>query len=180
MKRYSYLFSLVIIFIITMASCNDSKTYAELLKEEKVTIANYLKRNKIKVVSDFPTGNSWPDSIYVKTSSGLYFHLINGGDDSAGADTLKTNDLVAVRYLQYTLTEKTDTLFSWNTIDSPYPTTFNFQNYSQACKAWHEALSYMKKNEAEAQIIVTSKLGFETYMKDVTPMGYKLKIQFQK
>ncbi len=178
MKQYTFLILLIITVIATMVSCDDTKTYAELLKDEKVTIADYIKRNNIQVVSEEP--KIWPENVYVKTASGLYYRILNAGDNSPNVDSVETNDKVAVRYIQYTLTEKADTISSWNTIDSPYPTSFNFMDYSQACKAWHEVVSYMKRNESEAQIIVTSKLGFQTYMSTATPIGYKLKIQFQK
>lgn len=180
MKQYSLLIYLLLTVTMVFISCDDKKTYAELLKEEKVTIADYIKRNNIQVVSEKPTEKIWPENVYLKTTSGLYFHLINEGDNTETADSAELNDLISVRYIQYTLTEKSDTVFNWNTIDSPYPTAFNYQDYSQSCAAWHEAVSYMKRNESEAIIIVPSKIGFETNMISVTPLGYRLKIQFQK
>lgn len=180
MKQFTYLISLFFIVTLILTSCDDKKTYAELLKDERVTIADFIKRNNIQVVSEFPTANAWGENIYVKTTSGLYYRLINEGENSANADTVETNDMLAVRYIQYTLTEKSDSVFSWNTIDSPYPTTFNYRDYSQSCAAWHEAVSYMKYNESEAIIIVPSKIGFQTNMISVTPLAYRLRIQFQK
>ncbi|MDO9154739.1 MAG: DUF4827 family protein [Paludibacter sp.] len=180
MKQITFLISLFFTVTVLLTSCDDKKTYAELLKDERITIAEYIKRNNIQVVTTLPTQSTWPNNTYFKTTSGLYFQLIDKGDNSETADTLETNDLVSVRYIQYSLTEKSDSIFNWNTIDSPYPTTFNFKDYSQVSTAWHEAISYMKRNESEAKIIVTSKLGFETNMRSVTPLGYRLKIKFQK
>ena len=181
MKLYSYLISLLfVVSTLILTSCNDKNTYAEDLKAERVTIADYIKRNNIQVVSVIPTSKIWPENVYLKTTSGLYFHLVSEGDNSADADSIEANDLIGVRYIQYTLTEKSDTIFSWNTIDSPEPSTFNYKDYSQAFTAWHEAVSYMKYNESEAKIIVPSKLGEQTYLNSVTPLGYRLKITFQK
>ena len=186
MKLYSYLISLLFVVSLILTSCNDKNTYAEDLKAERVTIADYIKRNNIQVVSVIPTSKIWPENVYLKTTSGLYFHLISEGvgplknDDSIDVNLVETNDLIGVRYIQYTLTEKSDTIFSWNTIDSPAPSTFHYKDYTQAFTAWHEAVSYMKYNESEASIIVPSKLGEQTYLNSVTPLGYKLKIQFQK
>ncbi|HPC26966.1 MAG TPA: hypothetical protein PK410_05510, partial [Paludibacteraceae bacterium] len=73
-----------------------------------------------------------------------------------------------------------DTISNWNTIDYPHPFTFNYLDYSQACQAFHEAVSYMKRNDSEAKIIVPSKIGFSEYMNSVTPLGYDLKIKIQK
>lgn len=171
----------VFISALLLTSCDDRTTYAEQLKAERLLIEDYIKRNNIQVITEFPKGkDSWPANVYVKTSSGLYYHLSNPGDTSANADTLESYDQVSVRYLQYTLSTNPDTVFSWNTIDSPYPTTFNFQDYNKANTAWHEALSYMKYNESQAKILVPSKLGFQSNMQSVIPYGYDLKIQFQK
>jgi len=179
-----HIFSLVLILSLSMAlltSCDDSKTYAELLKDEKTTIADYIERNNIQVVTGDPEDiTEWTENLYVKTSTGIYFHLVSPGDTTVKEDSIETNDLINVRYIQYTLTTKPDTIFSLNTIDSPYPTSFNYADYTQSCTAWHEAVSYMKYNEAQAKIIVPSKLGFDTYMESVTPMGYDMKIQFRK
>lgn len=171
----------VFISAVLLVSCDDRTTYAEDLKAERLLIADYIKRNNIQVVSEFPAGNdAWPENLFVKTTSGLYFHLAHPGDTTS-TDTLETYDLVSVRYLQYTLTQNPDTIFSWNTIDSPYATTFNYQDLNGLNnKAWHEALSYMKRNESQAKIIVTSKLGLESNMQSVTPYGYDLKLQFRK
>jgi len=102
--------------------------------------------------------------------------LVNPGDTAANADTLASNDVVVIRYRQYTLTEDPDTLYYWNTIDYPYPISFSYLDYTQACTAWHEAVSYMKRNNSEAKLIVPSKIGLSEYMNSVTPLGYDFKI----
>ncbi|MBP8945108.1 MAG: DUF4827 family protein [Paludibacteraceae bacterium] len=178
-KAVNFFLCLMSLFLL-FSSCSDRKTYAELLKDEKKIIADYIERNNIQVVTTFPKINEWGEKVYVKTASGLYFHLVNPGDTSANADTVAQNDLVIVRYIQYTLTVPADTISNWNTIDYPYPFTFNYLDYSQACQAFHEAVSYMKRNDSEAKIIVPSKIGFSEYMNSVTPLGYDLKIKIQK
>jgi len=180
MNKFFPIIISIFVSAIFLISCDDRTTYAEQLKAERLLIEDYIKRNNIQVVSEFPESKTaWPKNLFVKTTSGLYFHLSDPGDITS-TDTLETYDLVSVRYLQYTLTTKPDTVFSWNTIDSPYPTTFNYQDYTKANNAWHEALSYMKRNESQAKIIVPSKLGFQSNMQSVTPYGYDLKIQFRK
>jgi hypothetical protein len=175
MKKLIFLFLGFLSIIFSFSSCSNTKTYAELLKDEKAIIASYIKRNNIQVVTTFPADGDW-DNKYVKTSSGLYFHLVNPGDTAANADTLASNDVVVIRYRQYTLTEDPDTLYYWNTIDYPYPISFNYLDYTQACTAWHEAVSYMKRNNSEAKLIVPSKIGLSEYMNSVTPLGYDFKI----
>lgn len=160
-------------------SCQENITYAEQLKTEQTVIADYLSRMGIEVVTTLPTEYPWPEGTYYKSKTGLYFHLVNQGDTSSSY-FLETGDKVVPRFIQYTLTEKPDTLFNWTTIDFPYTTDFNYLDYTQVCYGWHEAASYMKYNNSEAKVIVYSKLGFSQYQNSVTPVGYDLKIRIQK
>jgi hypothetical protein len=153
------------------------------LKQEKLLIAEYIKRKDIKVLSDFPADKKWEENgqdLYVLTKSGLYFHLVDSGD-VASNDTLETNDKVIPRYKEYTLYEPADTLTSnWTTIDYSHPKDFKFGDLTQSCQAFHEAASYMKRNNSVAKIIVKSKIGFSTYWTPATPLAYEIKIKFLK
>lgn len=178
MKIFSKILLGLICLSLVITSCSDSTTYAEQLKAESELIADYIKRNNITVVTEEP--KVWGDNVYLLTESGLYFHLINVGDTAVPAEVLDTNDLVVPRFYQYTLDVKADTVSNWNTVDYAYPTTFNYLDDSQACAAWHEAVSYMKYNNSRAKFIVKSKLGFDDANESVTPYIYDMKIKFQK
>lgn len=177
MKRISYLIFLTLLTCLIISSCSDTKTYAELLNSEKVLIANFVKRNNINVLKSFPADDAWGPNDYVLTSSGLYFHLVSPG---TGTDTLALSNVVVPRFKQYTLTEVSDTISNWTTIDYAYPTDFVYGDYTKSCVAFHEAASHMKRNESEAKIIVPSKIGFNADMLTVTPYGYDLRIKIQK
>jgi len=195
MKRISYLFVLGFLLSLLASSCSNTKTYAELLTDEKNLIDAYIERNNIEVVSTFPTDAAWvikdtvkitsntikitSKDVYVKTTSGLYFHMVNPGDKSS-TDTLELKNLVVPRFKEYTLNVVSDTISNWNTIDYPYPSDFIYGDLTLSCKAFHEAASYMKRNESEAKIIVPSKIGFNADLLTVTPMAFDLKIKFQK
>jgi len=177
MKRISKLLFVVFLGSLIFSSCSDTKTYAELLKDEKGLIADFIKRKNIRVIHSFPADDAWGANDYVLTSTGLYFHLEKPG---TGTDTLEVNDVVVPRFVQYTLDVESDTISNWNTIDFPYPTTFHYGNTDEVCVAWHEAAGYMKKNESEAKLIVPSKLAFNDYMMAVTPLAYNFKIKIRK
>jgi len=182
MKRISYLFFLIFLASLFASSCSNTKTYAQLLNDEKSLIDGYISRNNILVVSTAPTDTPWVKNgrdIYLLTSSGLYFHLINPGN-LASKDTLVLKNTVVARYKQFTLGIPSDTLSNWSTIDYPFPPQFVYGDLTQSCKAFHEAAYYMKRNESEAKIIVPSKIGFNAEMMSVTPLGYDLLIKIQK
>ena len=185
MKRISYLFLIVFLASILASSCSNTETYAQLLNDEQNLIKAYIKRNNIEVVSTFPTDTPWVKDgkvVYVLIpKSGLYFHLINPGDGyKTDSDTIVINNTVVPRFKQYTLNIVSDTISNWNTIDYPYTSNFIYGDLTQSCKGFQEAVSYMKRNNSEAKLIVPSTIGFQADLMSVTPMGYDLKIKFQK
>jgi hypothetical protein len=130
------------------------------------------------VLSSFPTDNVWKDKDYVLTSSGLYFHLSNKGSDTI---SLRLNNTIVPRYIEYNLTEDPDTTSHLSIFDDGgYTNDFVYGNYSQMCTAFHEAAKYMKYNDSEAKIIVHSKIGFQDKWSPATPMGYDLIIKIKK
>ena len=185
MKRISYLFFLVLLASLLASSCSNTKTYAQLLDDEQTLITSYIQRNNIQVVSTYPKDSIWKNKngqdIYYKSSSGLYFHMINRGDLTSN-DTLEVNNTVVPRYKQYTLNAVSDTTSNWNTIDYPFPSNFIYgdQTGTNSCKGFQEAVSYMKRIDSEANLIIPSQIGFTADLNSVTPMGYDIKIKFQK
>ena len=183
MKKISYLFFLIFLASILGTSCSSTKTYAQLLNDEKDLIDGFIKRNNILVVSGTPDSSTvWVKNgkdVYLLTPAGLYFHMVNPGDLSS-KDTLEYKNTVVPRFIQYTLGVPADTISNWTTIDFPYPSDFTYGDMTQSCKAFQEAASYLKRNNSEAKLIVPSKLGFNTEMMSVTPLGYEYKIKFQR
>ncbi|MBR6829684.1 MAG: hypothetical protein IKM83_03605, partial [Paludibacteraceae bacterium] len=88
------------------------------------------------------------------------------------------NDLIIMRYKRYELTENSDTLDYWTTLEQAYPVEFHYYNTSECeCVAWHLAVGLMKYPNSQCEIIVPSKLGFSEEQSSVTPYGYILKIK---
>ncbi len=160
---------------LTISACTDDQTYAKDLANEKKLIADFIKRNNITVVETMP--EVWAPGVFYKTKSGLYFRLTEIGDTTK---KIEAGDRVSLRFLQYTLNIKADTISNMGTTDFNSPSTFNYADLTQASAAWHEAVGLMKHLDSKATIIVRSKLNFETYANSVTPMGYDLVMRFQK
>lgn len=179
LKKISFIFGLTLALVAGLSSCNNTTTYAQQLDDEQALIQDFIDRHNIQIVSVMPTEYPWPDNVYFKSGSGLYFRLTNQGDTSS-TYYLEENDKVVPRFIQYTLTAKPDTLSNMSTIDFPYTTDFNYLDYTQVCTGWHEAVSYMKYNNSEAKMIVFSKLGFSDNKNNVVPMGYDMTIRIRK
>ncbi len=171
------LFSTAFLF----SSCNNDQTYADQLKAEKKLISDFMSRNNYTVVETEPATRPYPKNVFFKTSTGLYINITNVGDTASEA--VAVNDEVSLRYIQYTLGTSPDTASYMNTTDSPYLRKFSYYDFTQtkqSCKGWHEAVSYMKYNNAQAKVIVYSKLGFSEDQSSVTPYGYDMRIIINK
>ena len=180
MKRISYLIILAFVSSLILSSCGDV-TFAKELKLEQQLITDYIKRNDINVIKNIHPDSVkvWGENDYVLTASGLYFHLSNPG---SGTEKLEINNTVVPRYIQYTLTEVPVSTSHWSILDD-FGSTLNFvygTSSDNSCPAFQEAVSYMKYNDSEANIIVHSKIGFEDNWKPATPMRYKLRIRIKK
>ncbi len=179
MRYFLVLLFSVLLTGFALSSCDDNVTFADELAAEQDLINGFIERNNLTVVDEMPTAFPWPEKVFYKSNSGLYFRLTSEGDVASG-DTIESGDMVVARFLQYTLNEKADTLSNLSTLDFPYPTTFNYLDYSQVCVGWHEAVGYMKRHNSEATIIVFSRIGFSQFNRPATPIGYDLKIKIQK
>lgn len=177
MKRISYLLFLGFLTLLISTSCSNTRTYAQLLDDEQTLISAFVKRNNIRVLTSFPADKKWGPNDYVKTGSGLYFHLVDSGNRTVPGDTLMLKNTVVPRYKKYTLNVVSDTISDWSTIDYPYPDIFVYGDMTQSSKAFQEAVTYMKRNDSEAKIIVPSTIGLNADMMSVTPYGYDLKIK---
>lgn len=178
MKQLALLLITAFFGVAYLSSCNDT-TYAQELKQEQTLIKDYIKRNQIRVINYLPADNAWGVNDYYLSPSGLYFHLHRAGVGEEG-DTLELSNRVTPRYKQFFLTENSDTINNWSTVDNPYPPSFVYGNANQSSQAFQEAVSYMKKNDAVAIIIVHSKINTQEFWKPATPSAYYLKMKFQK
>ncbi|MDD2284155.1 MAG: DUF4827 family protein [Paludibacter sp.] len=175
----NFFFALVVTLIF-VACKDDNVTYAEELKAEQELIDDFISRQNILLVTEMPATVPWPDKVfYHNKKTGLYYRLTNRGDFYT-KDSVLPGDIINTRYDQYTLDVKSDTISYHSTVNLTYPLKFRYMDYSQACKAWHEAVGYMKYNNAEAQLIIPSKIGFSTFSRPATPIAYDIKIRIQK
>jgi hypothetical protein len=165
---------LSLLFTFFVSSCSDTKTYADLLEDEELLISDYIKRNNINVLSQFPANGVWREKDYVLTESGLYFHLVKAGE---GTDSLATSNSFTLRYRQYSLDEDPTVIDKWTTDGQLEPVQFSLNVNANRFLAIHEAAAIMKKTNSEAKIIVPSSIGNTLFLgSNVTPYMYEIKI----
>ena len=178
MKHLIY-FSIVIFFAGVLCSCG-SRSYANQLQEERNLIKDYIKREKINIITEEPQDGVWGEKDYLEIDDNLYFHLSDAGETDG--DTVRDLSVIVMRYRRYSLNAYADTLSYWTTSDAGEPLSFQYNTAaSTTCTAWYEAIRYMKYQNSEAKIICPSKLGFQDdeTLTNVTPYGYDLKMQIK-
>ena len=200
MKKLTLFFLSLLALCLGFQACDDSKTYAEMLEEEKDGINNFIKDRNIKVISqtEFYEQDSTTKSKdrgdgvdeFVQLTSGVYMQIVDRGSENK-ADTVKSNDEVLVRFMEYSILDKDTTLsnlaaaetvdaFRYTVTSSSIAGTF-LQGYmmsyysSPAVPAgWLVPLTYVR-DMAHVRLIVPSKMGHQTAMQYVYPYYYDIR-----
>ncbi len=162
---FTFLFGL---FLLS-TSCDKTKTYAEMLKEEKDATNRFIDQNRFVVVEDFPQGD-FGQNVYYKTPEGLYMHIISKGTEV----NLKTGDYVYIRFKGRLLFKDETT----STNSGDYPWTFLYNNpYSYSgdyfiCEGITIPLKYIG-DQGKVSLIIPSRLGAYNEKNYVLPVYYK-------
>ncbi len=165
---------------ILLIACSSDSDYASMLEDEEKAISAYIFRNNIRVISSLPADDVWGENDYYKTSSGLYFHLVDPGEAPGTGDGTELFDGLTIipRYYKITLDVQPDTVYrNWSTVDYPYSEGFQYNVSGEITPAFQEAVSLMKNHNSVAKLIVPSKLGDQTDINAVIPYAYTLKIK---
>ena len=193
MKKLTLFFFALLAVCLAFQACDNSKTYAEMLEEEKDAIKAFIKDSSIVVISqsEFYAQDSTTDvsrNEYVQLASGVYMQIVDKGSTNP-ADTVKPNDLILVRYEEYGLIEKAVTSSNLNnptvvdefryTVTSSSIAGLFTQGYmlayygSSVPAGWLVALNYVRDG-AHVKLIVPSKMGQQTAIQQVYPYYYDI------
>ena len=195
MKKLTlFLFALLAI-CFGFQACDDTKTYAEMLEEEEDAIKDFIKENNIKVISqsEFYAQDSVTnvaENEYVQLASGVYMQIVDKGSTNP-ADTVKNNDLVLVRFMEYSILDADTTLsnlfeptivdeFRYTETSSSIAGIFTqgymltYYSASAVPAGWLVPLTYVR-DRAHVKLIVPSKMGHSTAMSYVYPYFYDIR-----
>jgi hypothetical protein len=184
MKLFSGFVLSCFVAVFVIVGCSGSSTYSDLVKTQKATISTFLRYDTINVINSLPSNyatKAWAGKKdYYLSSTGLYYHLLQVGDQAAidSKDSIRVGDNVVVRYIKIGITLPPDTVEStWTTLNSAYPSSITYGSTGSEPSAWQEAITYMKYSGAQAELIVPGTLGTSTDQSNVTPYYYKLSIK---
>lgn len=129
MKKLVFLFLSLLTAGSLFQACDNSKTYAEMLEDEKNAVNKFIKDNDIRVISleEFErdtitaskeAGNGYDE--YVAFSNGVYMQIVDRGgkEDKNGVevinevDTFANNNVICTRYVEQDMMTGDTTCFN--------------------------------------------------------------------
>lgn len=166
-----------------LSSCNDGKTYAELLESEDHHVNNFLADNI--VINDIPA-----DSVFEYGEDAPFYRLDEEGDlymqvidPGTPGNRVKDDELIYFRYTRYNLAYYKDGELNYgggNDDDmSLSNTSFRYNNYSLTSSSqWgsgiQRPLAFLPV-DCQVNIIVKSQYGFTSEMSEVIPYLFRLR-----
>lgn len=173
----------VALFGLALSSCDDTKSYAELLNDEtryvNTFLANQRVINEIPADTVFETGTNAP--YYRLDEDGtMYMQVIDAGTKG---NKVKADELIYFRFTRYSLYNyKGGTLTGGvgNESDLGYSnTSFRYGNYQlQSSSQWGAGIQYplaLLPVDCEVNIVIKSQYGLTNEIAEVVPYLYHLR-----
>ena len=82
MKKGFY-FVLILCAACLMGSCSKTKSYTDMLNDEKKAISRLIDSLDIEVLKDFPDDSIFAENQFVKLDNGVYMNIIDRGEGRA-------------------------------------------------------------------------------------------------
>ena len=195
-KLVLFVFAILTISAIFQA-CDDSMTYAEMKEREDDAIADFINKENIKVISqsEFYANDSvtnLDENEFVQLASGVYMQIVDKGSDNP-ADTVKNNDVILVRFMEYSLLDEDTTCsnlaypyyvdeFKYTVTSSSIAGIFTSgiflatygSSYTAVPAGWLVPLEYVRDG-AHVRLIVPSEMGHNPAMQYVYPYYYDIR-----
>lgn len=176
---------LLLLGAVTMLlSCSDSKSYAELLSDERKSTNSYLATqkviNEIPADSIFETGENAP--FYKMDADGnIYMQVIKAGDRKN--NKAEDSQIIYFRFMRISLNSwaaGSDPTPTGNANDMGYnSTSFRYNDYTLSSSSQYGSgiqtpLNYLGI-DCEVNLIIKSQYGFTSEISNVIPYLYSVR-----
>lgn len=175
--------TLLLVATMSISSCSDGKSYAELLTDENHSVNRFLVNQKVETsIPEDTVFQIGPDAPYYQLDKegNIYMQVLNPGDGPKVTD----DQMVYFRFLRYNLTYYTNSLDDvagvGNLNDmSADPTSFRYQNFTlPSSSSWGSGiqmpLQFLPLN-CEVNLIVKSQYGMTADISAVVPYLYHVR-----
>lgn len=169
----SIAFILIGLFILT-TSCNNKKTYAEYLKDERKAIDLLIAKNNFIVLKEFPADSVFGNNEFYKDpETGVYFNIIERGDPARP----QWREEIYVRFKGLNYFKDNDTI-RYSNYHSVFPEQFEYvgpisstTRSSYAMPAWVVPLAYVG-HKGKVKMIVPFEMGSSLDQSQFEPTYY--------
>ncbi len=169
--------------MMSLNSCDDNKSYADLLNDENKAVNKFLADQRVidKIPTDtiFEVGENAP--YYRMDEDGnIYMQVLNAGTKT---NKVEDNQLIYFRFMRYNLSyyEPGEEMSgAGNADDMEYlATSFRFGNYTLSSSAQYGAgvqlPLYYLGIDCEVNIVIKSQYGFSNEISNVIPYLYNIR-----
>ena len=156
MKKLIFLFLSVIAAGSLFQACDNSKTYAEMLEDEKNAVNKFIKDSAINVISleefERDTITDLSRNEYVAFSNGVYMQIVDRGGAGDPEDTFANNNVICARYLEKNIASNELTCF--NVV---LPEYINASDYYRSPLTFR----YVNENSSAYGIVLSTPLDYD-------------------
>ena len=156
MKKLVFLFLSLLTAGSLFQACDNSKTYAEMLEDEKNAVNKFIKDSAINVISleefERDTITDLSRNEYVAFSNGVYMQIVDRGNEDDPEDTFANNNVICARYLEKNIASNELTCF--NVV---LPEYINASDYYRSPLTFR----YVNENSSAYGIVLSTPLDYD-------------------
>jgi hypothetical protein len=194
MKR-SFNVLMIVCAVVLVASCSDTKSYTDYLKDERKAIDRLIDHEGFKILKEYPSDSVFEENEFVKLDNDVYMNVIDSGN---GNRAVLGKTKVFCRFEAYGILDSDTAYFMMNNLTYGstylygYPTEFIFgyNTYSGDYDDYFpddfvgEGMAtplYYVGEGAVVRLIVPFKRMGDTFQNQYTPVYFKkMKYTFEK
>lgn len=182
MKQFTSICLSLIGLLVLASSCNNRKTYADYLKDEKRAIDLFISKNDLVILKNFPSDGVFGDKEFYKDpATGVYYSIIEPGDTTRP----KMREKVYIRFkgLQYLKSSDTIRYSNYHTV---YPEELeyfgpvnNMTRSYYSTPGWAVPLTHVG-HKGKVKMIVPFEVGLPADQSQFEPTYYdQLEYRFE-
>ena len=172
---------------LLLTSCDNTKTYADMLEDEKEYIRDFVAERGLQIISEsqFDPTQKMPDNTYVLfQADGVYMHIDSLGEgktiysilDSLSKKQSGVRMVITTRFLEYSLSLRDTVVTNFYTNGAPeqfyYAMSANSSYYSGASTASTHGKFFASPEQTEVTALM------RTYYGTSVPSGWLKPLQY--
>lgn len=119
---------LMVCAVLMVMSCNKTKTYTDMLNDQRKAIDKLMADSDFVVLKNYPANGVFGENEFVKLDNGVYLNVIDSGN---GNRAVLGKTKIYSRFITYSLLGTADTLRTYGShSNGTNPIEFMYGNYT--------------------------------------------------